>query len=62
MFFLFIRNPRRTNEYEYSKKLSSESYDLPAIHWVGKVSFGKLISEKFKTFAAPKVQKVNPFL
>ena len=38
------------------------SNDLPAMHWVGKVSFGKLMSEKFRISAAPKVQKVNPFL
>ena len=47
---------------EYSKKLSSKSYDLPSMHWVGKVTFGKLISEKFRIFAVPKVQKVSPFL
>ena len=61
MFFFYIRNLIRANEYEYSKKLSFKSYDVPAVHWVGKVSFGKLISVKFRIFSAPKVQKVNPF-
>ena len=33
---------------------SPKSYNLPAVHIVGKVSFGKLTLVKFGIFAAPK--------
>ena len=37
-------------------------HDLPALHCVGKINFRKRISEKFRIFSAPKVQKFNPVL
>ena len=50
-----MRNQRRTSEYEYpQKKRFPKSYNLPAVHIVGKVSFGKLTLVKFGIFAAPK--------
>ena len=33
---------------------TSKNYDLPVMHTVEKVSFGKLILEKLRTFVAPK--------
>ena len=55
LFLYYMRNQRRTNEYEYPKKKRfPKSYNLPAVHIVGKVSFGKLTLVKFGIFAAPK--------
>ena len=38
----------------FQKKRSPKIYNLPAVHVVGKVSFGKLTLAKFGIFAAPK--------
>ena len=58
MFLFYIRNQRRTNEYECYKNLFPKSYDLPAMHRVGKVSFGKFMLEKFRIIAASKFKKL----
>ena len=40
------------------KKRSSKSYNLPAVHIVGRECFGKLTLVKFGIFAAPKNESI----